>query len=538
MSRPVTKIAVPLFFLAVFGSIGFFLVWSDAPNRQVAQRTLLLGLGAGLVAVPLGAVIAWVCRTRSIVSSVLLLTCVGLVFMPLFLQVSAWDSALGKLGWFSTRGDSLQPLLTGWSAAIWIHGVAAAPQVGLILFLGIAMFGRTQDEQALLDASPAAVFWNVTIRRMTPLVLIGFAWTLVISAREIAVTDIYQIGTLAEQIYLGYSLGQFNTGLTLWSDEAIAQAESTSWQLSVTVIFWIVVIFVLAMVRYFRGYHESNHWIDNTGLDQRISFVKGCVGVLVGGVIAVVPLGNLFLRSSFAVRRVENEPVAEHSIGQFMRSISQVFSEYAVEFQWSLAIATVSAVLLVVSAVWFAWLAVESRAWRLMFVLSIGGLAAIPGPLLGVGVVELFTMTSQGWVAYFFDRTIFPTVLVVTAFCWPLVALFTYGVLAATTTDALENARLEGAGRLTRLLRIACGQNVLGIAGCFLFAFVLGFGELSASQMVLPAGIDTVPRRMLGLLHSGVNELTAAFSIVNFVVIFVVAMVGWQFIRKTRRNSG
>ena len=60
MSRPATKIAGALFFLAVFGSIGFFLVWSDAQNRQVAQRTLLLGLGAGLVAVPLGALIAWV----------------------------------------------------------------------------------------------------------------------------------------------------------------------------------------------------------------------------------------------------------------------------------------------------------------------------------------------------------------------------------------------------------------------------------------------------------------------------------------------
>jgi ABC-type spermidine/putrescine transport system permease subunit II len=55
--------------------------------------------------------------------------------------------------------------------------------------------------------------------------------------------------------------------------------------------------------------------------------------------------------------------------------------------------------------------------------------------------------------------------------------------------------------------------------------------------MILPAGIDTVPRRMLGLLHSGVNELTAAFSIVNFFVIFVVAMAGWQLIRKSRRNS-
>jgi iron(III) transport system permease protein len=531
------KIVAFLICLATVVSISLLFFWGGVQDRQVAIRTLALGFGAGLVAVPIGIAITWVCRSRSTVSNLLLLTCVGLVFMPLFLQVSAWDSAFGKLGWLSTRGESLQPLLTGWSAAIWIHGVSAAPQVALIMVIGLTLFGRAEEEQAMLDASSAAVFWNVTLRQLMPLVAVGFIWTLVISAREIAVTDIYQIGTLAEQVYLGYSLGQFNTGINPWSAEAIAQAESTSWQLTVAVIFWIVVVFVLASSSYLRAYSESNHWTENRKSLHPMTISKRLTGIVVLCVIAVVPIGNLVLRASFGVERVDGEPVPVHSLGRLTDSISQVFSQYVHEFQWSMAIATVSAVVLILAALWFSWLAIENAWWRMAFVVSIGVLASVPGPLLGVAGLELFTSTDQTWLAYLFDRTIFPAVLVTAAFCWPLVGLITYCVLAGTATDSLENAKLEGAGRLTRLFRIAFLQNVLGVAGCFLVAWILAFGELSASQMILPAGIDTVPRRMLGLLHSGVNELTAAFSIVNFFVIFVVAMAGWQLIRKSRRNS-
>ncbi|MCH2183263.1 MAG: hypothetical protein MK108_14785 [Mariniblastus sp.] len=522
--------------VATILSFGLLFFGANAEDRQVALRTLALGLGAGLIAVPMGIAITWVCRSSSIVSRGLLLTCIGLVFMPLFLQVSAWDSAFGKLGWLSTGGDSLQPILTGWSAAIWIHGVAAAPQVALIMMIGLTLLGRAEEEQAMLDAAPAAVFWNVTLRQLLPLVFVGLVWTLVISAREIAVTDIYQIGTLAEQVYLGYSLGQFNTGLNSWSAEAIARAESTSWQLTVAVIFWIVVIFLLAIFYYLRGYRQSHHKIENRSSLYPMTISKQLVGIVLFCAMAIVPLGNLFLRASFGVERVGGEPVPGYSLHQFVDSIGQVFTDYYYEFQWSFSIAIVTALLLLLVALWFAWLAIENVWWRMAFVVSIGALAAVPGPLLGVAVVELFTAQDFAWLNYLFDRTIFPTVLVVAAFCWPPVGLIMYCVLAGTATDALENARLEGAGRLARLVRIAFGQNVAAIAGCFLVALILAFGELSASQMVLPAGIDTVPRRMLGLLHSGVNELTAAFSIVNFFAIFVVAMVIWLLLRKSRRN--
>ena len=230
------RIRLVSFLVGVLGIAALLMLIASQPERAVILRTLTLGFGACLISIPIGTVLAWVILGRGRVSSYLLLTTIGLLFVPMFMHVSAWDSAFGKLGWYSTGGDSLQPILTGWTAAIWVHGIAAAPQVALILWFGLMGGGKVYEEQALLDADSFSVFTGVTIRRAMPLVGLGMLWTLLTCAREIAVTDIFRVGTLAEQIYLGYSLGQLNN-LNLWSPQEIADAESTRWQLCVAFVF-------------------------------------------------------------------------------------------------------------------------------------------------------------------------------------------------------------------------------------------------------------------------------------------------------------
>jgi len=62
------------------------------------------------------------------------------------------------------------------------------------------------------------------------------------------------------------------------------------------------------------------------------------------------------------------------------------------------------------------------------------------------------------------------------------------------------------------------------------------FAELSATQMVLPPGIDTVPRLALGMLHAGVNESTAALTIVTLLPVLVLAILAQICFAADRRN--
>ena len=73
-------------------------------------------------------------------------------------------------------------------------------------------------------------------------------------------------------------------------------------------------------------------------------------------------------------------------------------------------------------------------------------------------------------------------------------------------------------------------RNVWALVGTLLLTFALSFGELSASQLVLPPGIDTLPRLMLGLLHAGVDEITAAIAILIAATIFVVTLFAYGLI--------
>ena len=92
--------------------------------------------------------------------------------------------------------------------------------------------------------------------------------------------------------------------------------------------------------------------------------------------------------------------------------------------------------------------------------------------------------------------------------------------------DSQENAQLEGASTLSRLMSLGIASNHWAFLGIWLITFAACFGELSASQMVLPPGIDTVPRLTLGLLHSGVDEMTAALTIVTVAFLFLISGLG------------
>ena len=140
-------------------------------------------------------------------------------------------------------------------------------------------------------------------------------------------------------------------------------------------------------------------------------------------------------------------------------------------------------------------------------------------------------------MVWLYDQTIFAPVLANVIFCFPIGALLCWFVLRNTATDAQENASLEGASSISNLIRLGVFANAYAFLGIWILTFAYCFGELSASQMVLPPGIDTIPRVTLGLLHSGVDEMTAALTIVTVFFLFVVSGIGCSAIWLNNRRQ-
>ena len=193
----------------LLASVGLLLVLADRRILLLARNSLWVGLGACAVAVPVGTFAGAGALSHGPARSPTVFWLVAsLLFLPLYLHAAAWDAGFGQLGWYSAVRESVRaPLLQGVWAVMWIHGLWSVPWVTLIVSAVLHWSEPELEEAALLDATHAQVFFRVTLRRAVPGVITASVWVMLVAIGEIVVTDLYQVRTLAEELYTGYALG-------------------------------------------------------------------------------------------------------------------------------------------------------------------------------------------------------------------------------------------------------------------------------------------------------------------------------------------
>ena len=508
--------------------LALLLSFQDAADRWVLVRTIGLGLGACLIAIPMGILIWWIARHRGVLSVSLAAVCFALVLLPMVVHVSSWDAAFGKLGWLSAvQGRVLTPLIPAALAAIWIHGIAAAPQVAILLMIASRFTSTSLEEQAQLETNLWQVFWRITLPRFRPLLVAAAIWIVLTCAREIAVTDLYQIGTLAEQVYLGYSL---NNGSILgnWSAEQLTSADSLkSWLTGATILCCTL----LSIAFFFRLMDADLETAQRRASSlPALTWNSQLTAILLLLILAGIPTANVLIRASFHVIPVSGVPTQAYSLQQLWGSIGRSWNDYSDEFAWSTLIAATSATTIVTISLIAGVIAWRSTAMRFAMAIVLAVCLALPGPVIGSLLARGFALMDWNWINWLTDYTIFGPVIANLIFCWPIGGILIWYLLKRTPSEQLENARLENVSLWQLGWQFGALANRLALAGIWLLLFAFCFGELSASQMVRPAGIDTVPRKMLGDLHAGVNELTAGITIIIAGGCVMVSLAGWALI--------
>ena len=142
------------------------------------QRTLALAINTATLAIatcavslPIGTLLAVLLVRTDVPGRVFWFACVcSLLFIPLYLQCAGWRAAWGQQGWMTLTLGSLMgsPLLDGWRGAVWVHAMAAVPWVVLFVGASLRFVEAELEEDALLNARPATVFFRVTMPRTLP----------------------------------------------------------------------------------------------------------------------------------------------------------------------------------------------------------------------------------------------------------------------------------------------------------------------------------------------------------------------------------
>jgi iron(III) transport system permease protein len=495
-------------------------------ERRLLGNTARLAFAVECLALPVAAVMAFlVTRTNIAGRRAVLILCCSLLFVPLYLQLAGWDAAFGRLGWYTVAVTGLrEPWLAGWRGAVVIHALYAIPWATCLMAALFAPGDRALEEAALLDGPPLQVLFRVTLPGLAGGLLMGALWIFVVTAGEMTVTNIYLVPTYAEEVY------------NLFATSADVQAAAI--QLRPLLLFTTALVMVsVAAADYFLTFHtESRARVWSLGKARGVISAAVVVFVLA---LVVVPLANLVERMGERVSLVNQQPVRSWQASQVAAMLRNVPGQFLPEFATTLQIAALVAAIAVPLAAAAAWVGRKRVAlsYTLWLLAAVG--IAVPAPMIGLAVIALLNHDAPLMI-WLYDRTLAPPVLAILVRVVPLCFAGLWWSFRTLDEDPFEAAALDGAGSGRQFLSLALPQRWPMLAAATLVAFVVASGDLSASILTLPAGVETVARRMFGLIHSGVDDQVAAMGLVGWLgyLAFAAATVALvRGVRGRRRNE-
>ena len=497
----------------------------DSRARVLAANTMLLAGATATASVLVGAPLAClIARTDMAARRTAATALLALLFVPLYLQAAAWQSGFGVQGWYTLAVGGPLPL-AGWRGAIAIHTAAAIPWVVLIVGLGLRLAEAELEEEALLDASPGEVFRRVTLRRAGESVVVALLWVAVATAGEMTVTDLFQIRTYAEEVYTQFALGD-TLGTATWN--LLPSLAAAAWVIAAG-------LFVVA-----RLIPPDRHLTVKRSAVFRLGrwrFLASAAALVVVGSLVAVPAVSLLVQAGRVVTRVDDGFARHWSIGQCAEMVLGSPLRFAREFGWTAAVGAPAATTAVAIGLLLAWNA-RSGGWRAAPAwLTVALCLAVPGPLVGLGLIAAFNEPGWSMLGWLYDHSIAPIWLAQTIRALPLATLVLWYAVRTVPADVLASATLDGASPSGRLLRIVLPQRLPALAAAWLVAFAIATGELDASILVVPPGVITLPIQIFGLIHYGVDDRVAGISLFVMLVFFAIAAGLAVAVRRATRDG-
>jgi iron(III) transport system permease protein len=452
-----------------------------------------------------------------------------LLFVPLYLQAAAWNAGFGQRGWLASLEPFSNLVLEGWPAAIWIHGIAAVPWVVLIVGLGLRQVEPELEEEALLDSRLPGVLWHVTLPRALPSLAVATLWVFIVCAGEITVTDLYQVRTYAEEVYVTAPL------LDLSND---ASTEASIRLPNGYLVLGLLLVAAIAVAGQLAPPAESTSMRPQQRFRLPVApAIAIPVWAIAGVILALVPILNLGHKAGLVVEAQNGGWYRHWSLWKFVVTVGEAIPRYSSEFLWSLLISATTATLAMVLGVVLAWWARPGKLRALPALGLASFCLALPSPVAGLGIIWLF---NQGILVRWpglYSHTILAPVLAQLVVVLPLAILVSWYSLRSIPDDVLEMAKIDGAGSWTRLFSIVLPQRALALAAVWLIGFAVSFADLSASVLVAPPGVTTLPVRIFGLLHAGVDDQVAGIGL-NLLAggALIATVIVWLLARASRSS--
>ncbi|WP_168565737.1 ABC transporter permease [Crateriforma spongiae] len=467
-----------------------------------------------------------------IVTSLFLGVAVASLIMPLVLHAAAWESAAGKFGWWTLTqtGSRRFGQFSGLIACSIVHGIHGSAAVALATWIGLRRIPGVLLESSRLDTGPLKRAFLLLLPMAAPWIATAALGVGMLAATEMTVADLYGFRTLADEFYLFHAAEPSAMAVMMVCFIPMLLAIFGGW------------MFRIASHRSGRPVHP--HRDDSASQTFASPNAPGgsltrllSLAILVAFmlVVLVIPVGSLIVKAGHDVTVVADQRQVAWSLSSCIQRLASAPETFRREYVQTAMIAGLSAtVSTIIGGIAALGTATRPTRRRCMDGISLAAFA-IPGPIVGLGVIGVFQWPIAGLGALY-QQTLVPTQI---ALCFKAVPVAYFCIrvaLAGRSTTIRSQADLD-AGPIERVFRIWIPMFAPVLAAAWITSAVVASGDVPVLLPVVPPGVTTVTTRLFGLLHSGARYQEAALAFWYVAATTTLAITA-TWIARRRRTGG
>jgi iron(III) transport system permease protein len=509
------------------GSVGSFTLdnyvraYTAGSTWRTILNTVWFSLGSAMFGMVLGTIFAWLAERTNMPGRHLafVLTLVPLM-LPGVLEAIAWQLLLSpRSGWINVQLRNwlgLGPIdIYSIGGMIWVQGLGLTPLIFILLTSAFRSMDPALEEAALMGGSgQLSTLRRVTLPLMAPALSAAFLMSVIRSAESFELPA-----------FLGVRAGifVFTTDIFL----AVRRIPpNVGYGTALCVTFLVLSIAgVLLYQRIIRG-AERYSTVTGKGFRPRPIDLRGyrwlALALFAAYLITTVglPLFIMVWGSLLPFYQVPDfAQVAQMSLDNYRKVWEYPRAVQSVTNSIVLAVGAATGTMLLTSII--AWVVLRTRLPGRQLVDLVAFLPfALPGVVLGVSLM---------WTYAFLPLPVYGTMLML------LIAYMTrsmpYGVRSMMASmiqvhrELEEAAALSGAGWGRTFARITFPLLRAGLAGGWLYIFILSLKELTMSLLLYSQGNEVLSIIIWNLWESAKPELVAALGVMMVAVLAALVLL-------------
>ncbi|MBU1053437.1 MAG: iron ABC transporter permease [Proteobacteria bacterium] len=469
----------------------------DSRHIGLAKNSLELAGGAALLSIIVGVPLAsLISRTDLWGKRVIGVAYFIPVLIPPYIHAIVWT----HMGPFIEHNFFFD--IHSLAGAILVLTLSYFPFVTIMTIAGLKSIDRNLEEASFLSHNRFQTFYKITIPLITPHIISGAIFVFVFSVINVSVPDILRVKVYPLEIFIQFSAFYNEKAATLLSLPLIG------------------VTFVLIALQKF--YMKDRSYIQiSAGIKKYSKYKLGvfnivalifCIAILCFSVI--VPVAVLIKTAG--------------GLDTYIR----VLSTSSDQICYSVILAFCGAVLTMFLGFSLAYL-IDRLKGRPMVFLSWATFLplSIPATTLGIGLIGV-------WNRPVADLVYSSSIIIVLGY---IARFIPYSVIVLGSGLKQVDRRLEEAAFLAgsywsnMIRKIVIPLLRHNLFAVFFIVFVLSFGELGTTLLIIPPGRETIPIKAYNLMHYGADQMVAALCLILVTLILAISGVFLIFHKKMFR---